>query len=167
MERDYQALRAADLLKLTAAVQKAENDWPEKKADLESKLVAVTTLPAQAERQWQASSELRRKVAANDLAGSGLRRAHRCPRTRCTRRALALPQKTAGAGGIRAASFTMRGTRSWSIWTSRAAAISGYYKEKIRTVRTHFTDVAAKKSETSHGRALGGSVASPVSGGGT
>src|SRR5262249_32817054 len=53
MERDYQSVRAANLLDVTTVVQKAENDWPEKKSDLESRLVSLTTIPLQAEVQWQ------------------------------------------------------------------------------------------------------------------
>ena len=49
------AAGAAAIFVLVAVAIIVHSYWPEKKADLESKLVAVTTLPAQAERQWQGS----------------------------------------------------------------------------------------------------------------
>jgi hypothetical protein len=69
MERDYKALRAADLTGIGAAVQKAENDWPEKKADLESRLAALRAVSAGAEKTWRDSEPLRRKAEARDYAG--------------------------------------------------------------------------------------------------
>jgi hypothetical protein len=147
MQRDYQAVRAADLLKVTAVVQKAENDWPEKKSDLESKLVAVTTLPAQAEAQWQGSSEMRRKVASNDLAGLDYS-ALIGSADALHQESQALPQKTKELEDQSGQLYD-----AWDkILVDLDVARGGdqrYYKEKLRTVRTHFADVAAKKSETS------------------
>ena len=40
MERDYKAIQAVDLAGLAAAIQKAQADWPDKKADLDARLAA-------------------------------------------------------------------------------------------------------------------------------
>src|SRR5689334_23308477 len=66
IDRDYKAVQAADLGGLTAAVQKAETDWPEKKSDLEARLASVTALKTRADQAWQSSADARRAAAAND-----------------------------------------------------------------------------------------------------
>jgi hypothetical protein len=146
MERDYQAVRSANLVNLTNAVQKAENDWPEKKSDLESRLVGVATIPSDAEKQWQGSADMRRKVAANDLAGldyAGLIGAA----DGLHQDSLAIPQKSKELEDLSGQLYD-----SWDkILVDLDTARGGdqkLYKEKIRTVRTHFIDPAAKKSET-------------------
>src|SRR5262249_28359367 len=50
MERDYNTLHAYDLAPLTAAVQKAQTDWPEKKADLQVRLDNVREIANRAEQ---------------------------------------------------------------------------------------------------------------------
>jgi hypothetical protein len=142
MERDYEALHRADLVKLAAAVQKAETDWPEKKSDLESRLVSVSKMPADAERQWQASADLRRKVAAKDanvdyvaLIGAA---------DTLHQESVELPQKSAELEKLSGQLYD-----GWDKILIDLNARSGNYEEKIRTIRTHFTDVAAKKSEIS------------------
>jgi hypothetical protein len=147
MEHYYQAVRAANLGDVTRVVQKAENDWPEKKSDLESRLVALATIPGGAERDWQSSAELRRKVAANDLAG--LDYASLIGSSDALHQdALAIPQKSQELQDLSGQLYD-----SWDkILVDLDTARGGdrkLYKEKIRTVRTHFTDVAAKQSQTS------------------
>ena len=44
MERDYKAIQAVDLAGASAAVQKAEADWPEKKGDLDSRLASARAI---------------------------------------------------------------------------------------------------------------------------
>src|SRR5205807_6548031 len=68
MERDYKALHAVDLAPLTATVQKAETDWPAKKADLQARLDNVRDILSRADQSWQASAASRQAAAANDVA---------------------------------------------------------------------------------------------------
>ncbi len=69
MERDYQAIHAFDLAPVAATVQKAETDWPEKKADLDSRLAAVRGAAAQSDSLWQSTDAARRQAAAGNYAG--------------------------------------------------------------------------------------------------
>jgi hypothetical protein len=55
MERDYRAIHAFDLAPLTAKVERAETDWPDKKADLEARLAAVTGIVSQSDALWQST----------------------------------------------------------------------------------------------------------------
>jgi hypothetical protein len=146
MSEDHEALRRLDLLKLTAAVQKAENDWPEKRADLESRLVAVISQPAQAEPVWQSSSELRRKVAANDLAGLDYAALISAADTLHQAR-VDVPRKAAELEAMSGQLYDAWDKILVDLDVQRGGDLR-YYKEKIRTVRTHFTDVAAKQTQT-------------------
>ena len=146
MTQDHEVLRRTDLLKLTGAVQKAENDWPEKRADLESRLVAVISRPAQAEQVWQSSSEMRRKVAANESAGLNyaalISAADALHQT-----SVDLPQKAAELEGMSGQLYDAWDKILVDLDVQRGGDLR-YYKEKLRTVRTRFTDVASKQSQT-------------------
>jgi len=69
MERDYQAVHAVDITSVAPVVEKAEADWPAKKADLEARLAVLRGIPAAAEKAWQASEPARRQAAAGKYAG--------------------------------------------------------------------------------------------------
>jgi hypothetical protein len=146
MERDYQALRSADLARLALAVQKAESDWPEKKSDLESRLVALTKMPADAERQWQSTAELRRKVAANDAAVDYVSLIGAADALH--QESVELPKKAAELQNLSGQLYD-----GWDKilidLNVRGGGDHRTYEEKLRTIRTHFTDVPAKKSEIS------------------
>jgi hypothetical protein len=146
MSQDYQTLRQVDLLKVTAAVQKAEGDWPEKRSDLESRLVAVVSKPAEAEKVWQSTAEMRRKVAANDLVGldyAGLISAA----DSLHQTSADLPRQTAD--------LQAQAGQLYDAWDKilvdldiRRGGDLRYYEEKVRTVRTHFPDAASKQGQT-------------------
>ena len=70
MERNYQAIHGFDLGPATAAVERAGADWPEKKSDLDARLASERAMVTQADAQWQATAEARRKAAAGNLAGA-------------------------------------------------------------------------------------------------
>ncbi|PWU09674.1 MAG: hypothetical protein C5B51_05760 [Terriglobia bacterium] len=53
MERSYRAIHSYDLAPVTAAVRRAETDWPDKKTDLEARLAAVTAIVSQSDGLWQ------------------------------------------------------------------------------------------------------------------
>src|SRR5204862_4405539 len=69
MERDYQALHAVDLGPAAAAVQKAQSAWPDKRADLDSRLGALRQVVVNDESVWQSTAAARKDAAAGKLAG--------------------------------------------------------------------------------------------------
>jgi hypothetical protein len=144
MERDYQAARAADLGAIASVVARAESDWPEKKVDLESRLAALRAQPAEAEKIWESTAEARRKIAARDLASFDY--ATFFTSAESLHDAANVPTK---AGELR--SLTGQLYDSWDKLLVdldvRRSGSARQYREKLRTVRTHFTDVAAKKTE--------------------
>lgn len=68
MERDYQAVRSADLAPVVTVVERAQTDWPAKKQDLDARLSALRAIPTEAETTWQSSAPLRRQAAAGEFA---------------------------------------------------------------------------------------------------
>ncbi len=68
MSRDYQTIHGFDFNALNTAVQRAETDWPAKKADLDARVESVKAIQARGDQIWQSSAEERRLAAANDFA---------------------------------------------------------------------------------------------------
>ena len=146
-------------------MQKAENDWPEKKSDLESRLAAVATMPAEAERQWQASAELRRKVAANDVAGLDYA-ALIGAADAVHQESLELPQKSAELEALSGQLYD-----SWDKILVDLERARGRRSTGLQGKDPHGADAlhrCGREKERDHaGRALGCDVARPVSGCGT
>jgi hypothetical protein len=145
MGRDYNAVHAFDLAPVTAAIERAEADWPEKKPDLDARLGALKNEVAESDALWQASAEARRKAAGGDYsaiatvsADADSLKAH----------AADLPAK---AGELTALSGQL-----YYAWDkvlvdleTRGIGTNRSYDEEIRTIRTRVANAAAKGGETS------------------
>lgn len=139
MENEYKALQGADLANVTATVQKAAADWPAKKGDLENRLGTLRAAVAEADNQWEVSAPLRAKASTEDA-----------------------PALAAAADAIHDASDTVK-SRAETLRNLTGQLYTAYdkvlvdlekegdytYKEKLKTVTTKFTDVAANKTEMS------------------
>ncbi len=135
MERSYQSIHSFDLAPVTAVVEKAEADWPEKKADLASRLTAVTGVVARGDSLWQSTAAARRQAASGDVAGldlGGLLSASDELKTS----AAALPQKSEELKSLTGQLYD-----SWDKvlvdMETRGIGRARAYDQKIRTVRTH------------------------------
>ncbi|HEV3332993.1 MAG TPA: hypothetical protein VG096_18525 [Bryobacteraceae bacterium] len=135
MERSYQAIHGFDLTPLTAAVEKAEADWPEKKADLSSRLEAVTGVVSRSDTLWQSTATGRQQAASGNISGldlGGLLAAS----DELNTSAAALPQKS---GELK--SLTGQLYDSWDKvlvdMETRGIGSARAYDQKVRTVRTH------------------------------
>jgi hypothetical protein len=53
MQADYDKVRAADVSQATAVLDKAEQDWPAKKADIEARIAALKSEQPDAEAAWK------------------------------------------------------------------------------------------------------------------
>jgi len=130
MERDYNTVHAVDLAPLTAAVQKAQTDWPEKKTDLQSRLDNVRQIAAHADQSWASSAAARQAAAANDAAKvdfAGLFGAADTLRTSATD----LPRQS---GELKSLTGQLYG--SWDKLLVDLRHSGGKYEEKLRTVKT-------------------------------
>jgi hypothetical protein len=155
MEQDYRAVQQFDLEPVTATVQKAAADWPEKQADLSSRLANLKNLAAEAEREWQASADARRQAAAGNLANfdfgafaSALDGIHNA--------AAALPKQSDELKSLTAQLYN-----AWDKLLVDMEQRRGDYRQKVRTVTTHLADATAKTGQISSDEAWVG-VTKPV-----
>ncbi len=146
MQRDYDAVHGFDFTPITATVQKAETDWPEKKADLETRLAALHSIQARADQVWQSSADLRKEAAANDYAhlnfgalGGDADALHTA--------ATDLPAKSTSIAALSGQLYT-----SWDKilvdMEEKGHGSSRKYDQEIRTVTTHVPDAASKNGAT-------------------
>ncbi len=146
MQRDYDAVHSFDFTPVSATVQRAESDWPEKKSDLDTRLTSLHETQARGEQVWQSSADLRRLAAAGDFAhlnfgalggdADALKTA-----------AADLPQKSNG--------LTVLTGQLYNSWDKllidmeeRGRGKSKTFDQEIRTVTTHVQDSASKSGST-------------------
>lgn len=147
MQREYDDIHDADLNAVTQTVQKAELDWPAKKDVLESRLAALRDPISDGEQQWMATGSARQDANAGKATGPEIatlieaNEALESDDTKLMR----------GAGAIKAQCGQL-----YYAWDKILAdletshrGLDTIYSEKIKTVRTHFVDVADKKTEVS------------------
>ena len=146
MERDHQVIHAFDLAPVAATVQKAETDWPEKKADLDARLAAVRGAASQSDSLWQSTEAARKQVAAGNYAGVDFAVLLGAADSLKTS-AATLPQKTGEMQSLSGQLYD-----SWDKllvdMEVRGIGNAREYDQEIRTVRTHLTDVSAKTGAT-------------------
>jgi hypothetical protein len=146
MQRDYDAVHGFDFTPITATVERAGTDWPEKKPDLETRLAALKSVQTRGEQVWQSSADLRREAAANDYAhlnfgalGGDADALHAA--------AADLPQKSASLTALSGQLYT-----SWDKllvdMEERGHGKSKTYDQEIRTVTTRVPDAASKAGTT-------------------
>jgi hypothetical protein len=134
MQRDHDVIHGYDLGPVTAAVQKAETDWPDKKADLDARLAAERDLATEGDRLWDSTADPRRQAAAGNLAnldyGTLLGAAGQLHAD-----AAALPANAAQLQSLSAQLYT-----SWdkvlADMETRGIGTSKEYDQKIETVKT-------------------------------
>jgi hypothetical protein len=147
MQHEYDDIHAVDLTPVAQAVQKAEQDWPAKKSVLDGRLATLRQVPNDAETQWRDTAAARQDAAAGTAKG------HEVATLIEANDALQRydNQLTHGAAELRSASGQL-----YNAWDKILADLDvehhggeTVYKEKLNTVRTHYVDVAAKKTEIS------------------
>jgi hypothetical protein len=130
MSRDYQAIHAYDFAAASASIQKAEADWPEKKADLENRLSALRANAAQADSLWQSSAVARRQATAAEFAGLDFGTLFAAAET-LHATAADLPDKTSALQSLASQLYV-----SWDKMLVDMRARDGHYDQQIRTVTT-------------------------------
>ncbi|HEX4136788.1 MAG TPA: hypothetical protein VHY84_19415 [Bryobacteraceae bacterium] len=147
MLREYDDIHGFDLTPVAAIVQKAEQDWPAKKAVLDGRLAALRQSSDSAETQWRATESARQAATAGTAAGPAIAtliQANDVLQHDDNQLKHDADQLRAECGQL---------YDSWDkILADLEVAHRGsdmVYSEKISTVRIHYIDVAAKKTETS------------------
>ena len=144
MQREYDEIHGVDLTPVSAVVQKAEQDWPAKKADLDGRLAALRQSSEAAETQWRATESARQAAAAGTAKG---------PQIATLIQANDVLQRDDSklkhdAEDLRAACGQLYDSWDKILADLEVAHHEGetVYSEKVSTVRTHYVDVAAKKT---------------------
>jgi len=147
MQREYDHAQGVDLTPVSTVVQKAEQDWPAKKSALDERFAALKRSEDDAQMQWTSTAAARQDSMAGKATGAEVATLIQA------NDALARDEDnvTHGADALRAACGQLYD--SWDrILADLEVAHRGnelVYSEKVNTVRTHYTDVAAKKTEVS------------------
>jgi hypothetical protein len=146
MGTDHEALQHVDFAPIDAVVVRAEADWPDKKADLETRLAALRAIPADAEKAWQSSDAMRRQAESGNLEGldyAGLLTAAETIHNDQT----SLPVRTEELKSLSGQLYT-----SWDKilvdLRDRRSGGTRDYEEEIRTVKTQLLDAAGTKGAT-------------------
>ena len=146
MDQDHGAIESFNLAALSAGIQKAETDWPDKRADLDARLASLGDSMAQSEQAWRATADARRAAAAGDLAhadiGAVVSAADQIHTT-----ATALPTQADTLRSL-SAQLYVAWDKILADMEVRHHLMSREYAQEIRTVRTEFADAAAKSGQT-------------------
>ncbi len=145
MEQDYRAAQGFDFAPVSAVVQKAATDWPEKKTDLDARLANLHALTAQSDAAWQSSAEARRLAAASDFAHLDFAALMAAADT-LKNSAAALPAQSEELKSL--------GAQLYNAWDKVLVDMEvrrggSEYQQKIRTITTHLADASAKNGEIS------------------
>ena len=143
MEKDYGVIHNFDLAPLTAAVQKAESDWPDKQTDLESRLNAVRGIESQSDSLWQSTLDSRKAVVAGDIAHVDIPALIGAADSLRTA-AADLPKQSADLQALSSQLYN-----AWDKILVDMETRGSEYQQKIRTVNTHFADANSKQGDIS------------------
>ncbi|HEY2012945.1 MAG TPA: hypothetical protein VGH38_05555 [Bryobacteraceae bacterium] len=143
MERDYGTIHNFDLAPLTATVQKAESDWPDKQADLDARLKKVQGMVDESETLWRTTYAARRQAAAGDLAHLDFAALIGAADSLKTS-AAALPTESEQVKSLSAQLYNAYDKVLIDMETR-----GGEYQQNLRTVTTHLADANAKSGEIS------------------
>ncbi|HUP05053.1 MAG TPA: hypothetical protein VMU19_13750 [Bryobacteraceae bacterium] len=146
MQKDREAIHAFDLGPVTAAVRKAESDWPAKKADLDARLAAEQGLVTEADKAWDSTAAARAQAASGSPAGldygtllGAADQVHAA--------SAALPANAAELQGLTGQLYT-----SWdkvlADMETRGVGSSKEWDQKIETVTTKVADPAGTNATT-------------------
>jgi len=146
MNGEYQTIHTADLTTLAKTISQAEKDWPAKASDLDHRLADLRAIPPQGETEWASTAALRQQTATGKIAGSQVETLIATD-TKLATQAQTLASEPARVSGLCAQLYN-----SWDkILTDLDESHYGgdpLYRERLKTVTTHYLDVPTKKTET-------------------
>jgi hypothetical protein len=146
MSRQRDAIHSFDFTPVSNVVEKAAHDWPAKKTVLENRLSALRDLSKTADAEWQATANVRQQAVADKASGA--------------QAATLIAEEDTLTGESNRLTTLNRDLQadsgqlydSWDkILTDLDASNYGgdpLYRERIKIVRTHFTEVPLKNGVT-------------------
>ena len=142
MEQDYQTVHGYNLAPVTAAVQRAEADWPQKRTDLESRLASTRALETESETAWQSSADSRKAAAAGDYGHVNLQALAGAADT-LHNDSTELPKKADELNSLSGQLYN-----NWDKMLVDMEKRGSTYEQKLRTVNTHYADATVKNGQT-------------------
>ena len=146
MNREYQSIHSADLTPVAATIAKAEKDWPAKTDYLNSRLTALKAVPQTADTEWTSIATARQDAAAGKATGKEVATLIQTDRL-LSQQAKSLTAAPTEVGGLCGQLYDSWDTILTDLDQSHYGNDS-LYRERLKTVRVHYIDVAAKKTET-------------------
>ncbi len=147
MEQAYKAIRSTDLAPLAKTMEGAEKDWPAKKTELDRRFASLQDNLKTVAAEWDNTKAARQ--AASDGKVSG-------PQIETLVHADQVVSGKSNALATDSNSLQALCGQLYNSWDkvltdldSERYGTERVYRERIKTVQTHLTDVAAKKGETS------------------
>ncbi|MBV9155519.1 MAG: hypothetical protein JO097_04610 [Acidobacteriaceae bacterium] len=143
----HDEIRKIDLDSVSRTVRQAEQDWPAKKTDLDSRLSALLEIPKSAEGQWSATQTARQDASSGKLTGGEVATLIQ-EDDDLSRDATTFPHK---ADELRGECGQLYDAWDKILVDLDESQNDGHrvFREKTKIVRTHFVDVASKKTQTS------------------
>ena len=147
MEQTYSAIRSTDLAPLAKTVEGAEKDWPAKKTELDKRFASLQDNLKTVTAEWDNTKTARQTASDGKVSGPQIETLVHADQV-LSGKANSL---TTDSNSLRALCGQLY--NSWDkVLTDLDSARYGterVYRERIKTIQTHLTDVAAKKGETS------------------
>jgi hypothetical protein len=145
MREEHEAIHTADFGPVTRTIEKAEQDWPGKKADLDKRLETLKSTPDRAEAEWQ-STEADRQAAADGKA-SGAQVATLIQADDVLSAAARLPAEAADLNALSGQLYNAWDKILADLDVTHEGAET-VYREKLKIVRTHFAEAGDKSPRT-------------------
>ena len=146
MKDAHDSAHGADVAEVARTVEKAEQDWPAKRADLEQRLQALRDAPDRAEQQWQATEAERQ--AASEGKASGAQVATLIQADDIIQASASLPAREQQLKAL-CGQLYCAWDRVLEDLDQEHRGLSLVYREKLKTVRTQFAEPGDKSPHTS------------------
>jgi hypothetical protein len=146
MKDDHDSVHGTDFTEVTRTVEKAEQDWPAKRADLDQRLQTLRSETDRANQQWQATEAERQ--AASEGKASGAQVATLIQADDAIESAASLPAEEQQLDDLRGQLYYAWDRVLEDLDQERQGA-SLVYREKLKTVRTQFAEAGDKSPQTS------------------
>ena len=148
MTRQREAIRSFDFAPIDKVVQKAETDWPAKKTELDKRLASLQNSSKVAIADWDSNEAVRQAAADGKAGGQQIATLVRTDEEL---------SRTVNALHADSSELRLLCGQLYDSWDKVLTDLESVrygpnpvYRERIKTVRTHFTDVAGNKSEISN-----------------
>jgi len=146
MKEEHDSAHGADFTEVTRTVEKAERDWPAKKADLDQRLQTLRTAADRADQQWQATEAERQAASEGKASGAQVATLIQAnDAIESTANVAAEKQQLDGLCG-----------QLYYAWDKVLEDLDQdhegpalVYREKLKTVRTQFAEAGDKSPQTS------------------